>query len=240
MNDMNGNNNLPVALDTVPMTPNASTNAVAGASPAVVSSGMGIAQDNDADDYNLHFSKKLIDITGPWGFVGLRYGGQVIFFGSGDFDVWCAYTGMYDEYGIMRCAMPSDKYYFKIIRDVADARNCHVSMYADFVDIFRRTGKVLNDAVVVHIGELADRYDKDSDIMYNMFMHVYYGMLAEENKQGAVLGKSIKLLGLYDLLIDRKSVKDAADCNRDRNWSGIYTDCDAAGIRYLANGKGVK
>lgn len=180
----------------------------------------------------LVFNRKLIDIIAPRDFVRLRYDNEVIFFGHGADDVWCAYTGKYDA-GIMYCAMPSDKYYFKIIRDIADACNCHEAMYEDFSDLCRRTGKLVDPQVVEYIGRLADGYGPNGDVMYNMFFHVYYGMVAEENKAYAHLGKSIKMLGLHDLLIKRKTVDDSADCNRGGNWRNIYADCQRSGITYL-------
>lgn len=184
----------------------------------------------------LVFDKSLVRIICARDFVRMRFDDEIIFFGHGMDDPWCVYTGKYDADGIMRCCKPSDKYYFQVIWDIAFSENCRVSMYSDFVDLFNRTGKCLDASVIDYIGHLADRYGRYGDIMYNMFMHVYYGMIAEENKAHAHLGKSVKLLGLHDLLIKGKTVIDSADCNRGGNWRSIYADCQAAGITYLLRG----
>lgn len=186
------------------------------------------------NSFGLVFSIDADDIKFASDFIRLRYDDEIIFFGRGTTDVWCAYVAKEVGNNKMLCSMPSDKYYFTLIQNIAFGRGCPEAMYADFVDIHRRTGKCIDASVVEYIGRLADNYDRDADVMYNMFMHVYYGMVAEENKAHTHLGKSIKLLGLYDLLIRRKSVNDAADCNRGSNWRAIHADCEAAQIKHLA------
>lgn len=182
----------------------------------------------------LEFNKSLVSIVAPRDFIRLRYDDEIIFFGHGMDDPWCAYTGKYDDDGLMLCAKPSDKYYFAVIKNIADMEQCHECMYEDFADLCRRTGKCIDAGVIDYIDGLADKYGTHADVMYNMFMHVYYGMVAEQNKANAHLGKSIKLLGLHDLLIKGKPVVECADCNRGGNWRNIYVDCKNSGIDYLA------
>lgn len=190
--------------------------------------------DTITNGLGLEFNMSIVRIIAPRDFVRLRYDDELIFFGHGSEDAWCAYTGKYDDDGLLLCAKPSDKYYFAVIKNIADTNDCNISMYQDFVDVCRRTGKLVDSQLVDYIGALADKYCEDADVIYNMFMHVYYGMIAEENKAHVHLGKSIKLLGLHDLLIKGKPVNECADCNRGSDWRKIYMDCRMSGINYLA------
>jgi hypothetical protein len=55
-------------------------------------------------------------------------------------------------------------------------------------------------------------------------------MLAEEKKAGTRLGKRIKRLGVHKLLIEKRTVDEAANFMRGMNWRTIDTMCKERGF----------
>lgn len=55
-------------------------------------------------------------------------------------------------------------------------------------------------------------------------------MIAEEQKQFTRLGKRIKRLGIHMLLLESKSVHEAANFIRGMGWRDIATHCDERGF----------
>lgn len=160
----------------------------------------------------------------------LRYGGEYIFFSKGTVDNWCAYTAKYVD-GELKCCMPLDKYYFELLEIIGGLnKENRWALYSDMKMLFAYTGRSVNPDVVRLIGTMADRYGFFADIAYNCFMHVYYGMIAEENKAGTKLGKLIKLLGIYYLLIGGKTVDEAAECEYGVPWTKLKEECDQRNI----------
>lgn len=50
------------------------------------------------------------------------------------------------------------------------------------------------------------------------FTVIYAGMVAEENKENAILKKRIKRLGMHQLLIENESPHFAANFSKGRKW----------------------
>ena len=66
---------------------------------------------------------------------------------------------------------------------------------------------------------------------------IYYGMVAEEyyvssSGKPTQLGASVKMLGVYEVLIEDKLVQEAATCNNGVNFESISEKCDSIGIIY--------
>lgn len=149
---------------------------------------------------------------------------QMICFGHGLFDDWCAYTGVLSSDGRVYCAMPSDKYYFEIAKILASTHGVdHV--YDDVKHIFEHTGKNVDQKLLDRIYQLSLGYGVNQGWAYNMFMHLYYGMIAEENKENTKLGRSIKMNGIYSLLKGGRNVNQAADECCGQSWKTIQTEC---------------
>ena len=55
-------------------------------------------------------------------------------------------------------------------------------------------------------------------------------MIAEENKAFTRLGKRIKRLGIYKLLIENKSVQQSANFMRGMGWREISDLCNERGF----------
>ena len=56
------------------------------------------------------------------------------------------------------------------------------------------------------------------------------GMVAEEKKAGTRLGKRIKRLGVYKLLVENLSVEESANFMRGMNWRQIDALCRERGF----------
>lgn len=172
----------------------------------------------------------VIADNGARDIMPLRYGGECIFFGKGTVDNWCAYTAKYVN-GKFMCSMSLDKYYFELLEIIGGLnKDDRWALYSDMKMLFAYTGSAVNPDVIKMIGVMADRYGFFADIAYNCFMHVYYGMIAEENKAGTKLGKLIKLLGIYHLLIESMAVDEAAECEYDVPWRKLKAECDERNI----------
>ena len=55
-------------------------------------------------------------------------------------------------------------------------------------------------------------------------------MIAEEQKKFTRLGKRIKRLGIYKLLIENRSVSESANFMRGMGWRDIATLCEERGF----------
>lgn len=146
-------------------------------------------------------------------------------FSHGNKDDWCAWTWYINQRdGTFIWYQPCDTFYFEIAMYIQDAYP-NIRLYDDFALICRWMTDTLTPVpqkdIIHNIHGLSRKYNKcntDMDVAYCMFMHVYYGFIAEEyyntpNGSPSLFGKYIKLNGLYDLLIEGKSIFDAAnDC----------------------------
>lgn len=169
------------------------------------------------------FDTPFQDVSDARDFHQMAYG-QTIFFGRGKFDRYCAYAGMFGPTGEFWCGMPTDKYYFEMIESMA-AIYGRDRVYADLKHIFEQCGKQLDDRLLDRIYRIAIGYGPNFGIAYNMMLHVYYGMIAEENKAGTILGKSIKMNGIHSLLYGGVGVDAAADECRGKPWQQIRSEC---------------
>jgi hypothetical protein len=70
------------------------------------------------------------------------------------------------------------------------------------VVIFNRTTSEINPCIFPLINQISQFYKNDSLEMEIWFNVLYAGMVAEENKENAVLKKRIKRLGMHQVLID--------------------------------------
>ena len=73
-------------------------------------------------------------------------------------------------------------------------------------------------------------YSKDVDVLVPILSVIFYGMLAENNKQGTKLGSSIKMNGLYKLVHEKTDVIKACDCYRGGSYQAIMHECLSYGI----------
>ncbi len=140
------------------------------------------------------------------------FGGYTIFYDRGAFDEWCVYI---KEPG--STFAPSDEVYFARLKALAGIHKAH-QIYDDFVKIYDATHTAISDTAIQLIADISAKYGTDSIEIRKWFTVIYAGMVAEENKANKILGKRIKRLGIYQVLIQGRSVKHAANYSREKKW----------------------
>ena len=137
---------------------------------------------------------------------------HTIFFDKGVFDEWCVYIKESDK-----SFAPTDEAYFTRLQELASTHTAH-QIYSDFVKIYDITFTEISDTAIELIAELAEKYGQDAKEIRKWFTVIYAGMVAEENKARKILGKRIKRLGIYQILIQGRSVKNAVSYSKGKNW----------------------
>lgn len=142
--------------------------------------------------------------------------GGFIEFDSGCFDGWCVFV---TKPGTRRFA-PTDVQYFTRIKEISEKFGPQ-KVYDDFVVIYNRTTKNIDPKVFVLILTLSRFYDDNSTEIELWFNVLYAGMIAEENKENAILKKRIKRLGVHQVLIDGISPEKAAVFSKGKKWKEL-------------------
>jgi hypothetical protein len=136
-----------------------------------------------------------------------------IFFDTGRFDGYCVY--LESRKGLNA---PSDVMYFSRLQQLDEKYD---TIYDDFVEIYDLTTKVISPEVLKLIEEIAGSYPQDYREIQIWLTVIYAGMVAEENKQGTILGKRIKRLGMYQMLVNSDNPYTAANFSRGKKWKEL-------------------
>jgi len=131
---------------------------------------------------------------------------------KGTFDDWCVYLAD----GEKRYA-PSDKEYFDRLKTLGD-KHGREKIYHDFLNIYRQTSSEIDKNTIQFIENLSEKYHNEGEEIKKWFLVIYAGMVAEENKSNTRLGKRIKRLGIYQVLILDRPVLHAANYSKKRKW----------------------
>ena len=142
--------------------------------------------------------------------------GSIIEFDKGSFDEWCVYL---KRNGKPRYA-PSDVQYFQELSDFGKVYS-HNRIYNDFVKIYSLTDSTISSQILNDITKIARTYIDNSITFDIWFTVIYAGMVAEENKKNAILKKRIKRLGMYQILIEKKSAEYAANFSKGKKWKEL-------------------
>jgi hypothetical protein len=150
---------------------------------------------------------------------------NIVEFDLGSFDNWCVYLR---RPGQMRYA-PRDTEYFSKLKDFG---NIHTSqkIYDDFVRFYTHTDKTINPEILDLITKLSDTYGTDTEEMDIWFTVIYAGMIAEENKQFAILKKRIKRLGMHQVLLEGMDPTLAANYSKEKKWRDLDVVMKARGF----------
>lgn len=151
--------------------------------------------------------------------------GTSVGFTQGSFDKWCVYFET--EAGDKR--VPKDADYFRSLKQMSAIYGAQ-KIYADFIEIYDRTGKAVNMQVLDDITEISQDYIEHTLIFEQIYSILYLTMIAEENKENTRLGKRIKRLGIHVLLVEDASVEYAARFMDGRKWREIDALCSARGF----------
>jgi endo-1,4-beta-mannosidase len=142
--------------------------------------------------------------------------GGFIEFDTGCFDVWCVYVSTPEG----KRFAPTDIEYFTKIKEIGE-KFSPKKVYDDFVVIYNRTSKNVVPKVFDLILALSRFYETTSTDFELCFNILYAGMIAEENKENAILKKRIKRLGIHQVLIDGISPEEAAVFSKGKKWKEL-------------------
>lgn len=143
-------------------------------------------------------------------------------FTRGKFDDWCVHIS-----GNYLPQYPKDEWYFMKLKDYKSRLKDDV--YADFKSLYESTKKDIDSTVFESIKELSGKYP-NPDEAEAVFAVLYMTMLAEENKQGTVLRKRIKRLGVHQVLVEGMSPREAANYSRGKTSLELAKECWSRGF----------
>lgn len=129
-----------------------------------------------------------------------------IVFDKGKFDNWCVY--IVEANGSRRA--PTDEEYFADLQRLGRKYGGN-KIYSDYLKLYELTGSVINNDVLDLVDLIKEDYiAEDRNQIEQWFCVLYAGMVAEENKAGAILKKRIKRLGMFQVLMLNQSPEFAA------------------------------
>lgn len=141
-----------------------------------------------------------------------------VVFQRGSFDNYCVYV-----ISSPTKVAPLDLDYFKFMKYLADKVGS-TTVYNYFVDVYDKTSKTVVSEVLDMIVEQAKSLcvsERDSTIYEGYMTVIYFAMVAEENKANTKLGKRIKRLGMYELIMLEKPPHIAANSSRGVRWRDL-------------------
>jgi hypothetical protein len=129
--------------------------------------------------------------------------GKQVYFSRGKFDAYCVFI---DGTPFV------DKNLFLFFKSL----NNNDKVYTDFVGIYNLTNKDFDENVTYMIKEeISSSYPDNVKLdVEESFVLIYYGMIAEENKDRAPLGKRIKRLGMHQVLKENMNPAIAANFSK--------------------------
>ena len=142
--------------------------------------------------------------------------GGIIEFDKGSFDEWCVFVTKPNG---ERFA-PTDIQYFSRLKKLGKKHGLK-KIYEDFIVIFNRTTAIPEPGVFTLISFLSRLYGNDALEMEIWFNVLYAGMIAEENKENAILKKRVKRLGMHQVLIDGMEPEVAAGFSKGIKWQQL-------------------
>jgi len=151
--------------------------------------------------------------------------GSFLEYDKGSIDDWCVYlTNSAD----VRVA-PRDVDYFATLKSLASQFGAK-KVYEDYTKVYDWTKATVDDQTLGDISLLAASYGTSALLVDTVFSILYLAMIAEENKKNTRLGKRIKRLGIYKLIIEDKSAYEAANFMRGMKWKEIDELCKKCGF----------
>lgn len=149
--------------------------------------------------------------------------GSSMVFAKGRFDTWC----IYHIRGKTAHAVKDVDIFTKLEKYTAGVER--FSLYKNFLCMFDKVTRVINYDVVEGIKINSKKHFNQIEIEY-VFIFLYAGMVAEENKDKAILKKFIKRFGVHQVLIECICPKNAANYSRGKKWQELRQECEARGF----------
>lgn len=168
---------------------------------------------------------------------GLRH---YIAFARGRFDNFAAPVVRCDEQGTPRdVAYARDEYYFSRLCLLATVYG-RGRMYRECQRVYAMATDAVSPEVYAELDRMSREYGDDEGLFFNMMLHVYYGMVAEEHYQrrwqgsGGTsrtrVGKLMKMHALHRMLVEGDAVTDAAKECVSMNPSRILAQASGMGL----------
>ena len=152
--------------------------------------------------------------------------GSFLEYNRGSFDGWCVF---YTNNEGIRIA-PKDTEYFKDLYEFSLKYGVD-KLYYDYVKIYDRTERIINEDVLIYITQIANEYEEQDILEIDiMFSILYMAMISEENKKYSKLGKRIKRLGIYSLLKENMPIEESATFMTGMGWRDIDKLCIERGF----------
>ncbi len=149
-----------------------------------------------------------------------------VIFDRGNFDDWCVYVVEENE----TKKAPFDTEYFSDLKQLS-CKYLKDKIYDDFVLIYNKTTSTIDSDVISLIDDIVTTYSvEDQTKIEQWFSVIYAGMIAEENKQFAVLKKRIKRLGMHQILKLDYSPQVAANFSKGKKWRELDTEMQPLGF----------
>lgn len=140
-----------------------------------------------------------------------------VIFDSGKFDDWCVYV--VESNGSKKA--PFDETYFSDLYNISQQYPAN-KVYNDFVLIYERTTRTIDNGIVTLIDQIVGTYNHSDKIIVEQWLTVIYaGMIAEENKENAILKKRVKRLGMHQVLILNMPAREAAKFSYGKKWRDL-------------------
>ena len=146
--------------------------------------------------------------------------GKYLYYDKGRFDDWC----IYEVFDNGKKSAPKDIDYLNELNKYTKIFDRN-KIYQDFVQIYNLTNNQLELSIILEIKNISNTYANYSKDFFRIFAIIYMGMVAEENKKNTKLGKRIKRLGIYYLLVKEKSPSYCANFMKEKNWKEIDKIC---------------
>lgn len=155
----------------------------------------------------------------------LRRNRKVIF-DQGKFDRWCVYIVEPNEYR----KAPMDTEYFSDLLSISK-HYPRDKVYRDFLAIYKPTTEKIDPIILLTINKIVESYREEHQTLIEQWLTVIYaGMIAEENKENAILKKRIKHLGIYQVLRQGMPPVEAAEFSKNKPWKVLDTIMKEFGI----------
>lgn len=169
----------------------------------------------------------------------LPEGTTELVFDQGRKDNWAAVVRTRTPDGRYLDTYATDAYYMSRIALLAARHGCD-QVERDCLVIFHNTTDVPELSVLATSNTLSHAYSEDENLAYDLFLHIYFGMIAEEHfivyrpELNLIIttrvGKSIKMLALDRILKQGIRIEAAVTECCGANPVSIRTQADAARI----------
>jgi hypothetical protein len=151
--------------------------------------------------------------------------GEHVFYDNGKFDGYCVYV----EGPNNAAHAPRDIDYFEDLQRLGTKYGPQ-RLYDDFVRVYDCTKRTIEHRVLELIRGISASYGQDGAMVELILTVIYACMVAEENKEFAVLKKRIKRLGMHQLLVEGHPPSYAAHFSRGKRVRDLGPLCEAKGF----------